>query len=346
MEFYSFKWEAKDNIQTGTSEWLKRSDLKKYPDLLKRFDNIRPTKLEISLTGKNGNNTFVYTLPDWKILYTKSGVLSKNLSPGSPENWNEFWSWGWGLLKQSEYNVSPEEFKRLSESEQKLLINKLKGMYLECSQIYLEARVSKIEWPKYEINDIVATYKRYIKENKEPSPLEEVAEAEKEIANETTYTKDDLWGEVANIEEPELEIFEEGYKFGVRYKKSSKIIIPPSYNQVYEIKEEGDEKSKLKPRLFKAYKTETFNDNSCVLFDQSGKIIMSDIAGAWVYFKKYTINTTEGKKTRIPENFEYSIEKFISSSKEGRYITDVYQRYIYDENFNLIKEYTYERTWI
>ncbi|MFT4661038.1 MAG: hypothetical protein ACI8XB_001309 [Patiriisocius sp.] len=235
MEYYSFKWEATQVIQIDFGTFLKRSDLDKYPDLLKRFDNIRPSHLELGLSASQDLNSsyrnIKYNLEDWQILYTKAGVQSKNLSPGSPETWNEFWKWDSDMQKN--YNIETEKFKTLSEEEQKKITRELRTKFRQCTSLNVSVYIEDIKWPKSEINGIYEAYLQYEKGEKEPSPLEEVKEAEKEIAKETTYTKDDFWGEVADVGEPELELFdivdESGryLKNGLREKNSKKVLIEP-----------------------------------------------------------------------------------------------------------------------
>jgi hypothetical protein len=234
MEYYSFKWEATQVIQIDFGTFLKRSDLDKYPNLLKRFDNIRPSHLELGLSASQDLNSsygnIKYNLEDWQILYTKAGVLSKNLSPGSPETWNEFWKWDWDMQKN--YNIETEKFKTLSEEEQKKITSKLRTKFRQCTSLNVSVYIKDIKWPKSEINGIYEAYLQYEKGEKKPSPLEEVKEAEKEIAKETTYTKDDFWGEVADIEEPEVEIFEKNGLKGVKYENSKNFIIDPKFYSI------------------------------------------------------------------------------------------------------------------
>lgn len=240
MEYYSFKWEATQVIQIDFGTFLKRSDLDKYPDLLKRFDNIRPSHLELGLSASQDLNSsyrnIKYNLEDWQILYAKAGVQSKNLSPGSPETWNEFWKWDWDMQKH--FNIATDKFKALSIEERKKITSELRNKFRQCNSLNVSVYIKDIKWPKSEINGIYEAYLQYEKGEKKPSPLEEVAEAEKEIANETTYTKDDFWGEVADVEEPEVEIFESGDYFGLRYKSNNKIIV--SADKYYKLYKIGD----------------------------------------------------------------------------------------------------------
>jgi hypothetical protein len=234
MEYYSFKWEATQVIQIDFGTFLKRSDLDKYPNLLKRFDNIRPSHLELGLSASQDLNSsygnIKYNLEDWQILYTKAGVLSKNLSPGSPETWNEFWKWDWDMQKN--YNIETEKFKTLSEEEQKKITRELRTKFRQCTSLNVSVYVKDIKWPKSEINGIYEAYLQYEKGEKKPSPIEEVAEAEKEIANETPYTEDDFWGEVSDIEELEVEIFQEASKFGLKYKNNGSVVLNSEYTSI------------------------------------------------------------------------------------------------------------------
>ena len=58
--YYKFKWQIQENINFFDPEHgnvsLRRSELQKYPDLVKRFDDLRPTDIEITFKVKLERN--------------------------------------------------------------------------------------------------------------------------------------------------------------------------------------------------------------------------------------------------------------------------------------------------
>lgn len=244
MEFYGFEWTANDHFTMDNTK-VTRNQLVKYPDLLKRFHMLKPSKMTLELVGNGGtkmglNEIFLYRIEDYKVLYYKAGVKSENLSPDSPETWYQFWKWGNEATDvdfqykhiNAVYEKSEQQFKNLPEEEQKAIIKTYKDKFKSASRIVVSDLKAHLEWPELELKSILKLYQEYEKGEKKPSPLEEVAEAEKEIANETTYTKDDFWGEVAKLEKPRLIKFKVGNLFGVKFENTTNIIIPPEYSKI------------------------------------------------------------------------------------------------------------------
>lgn len=249
MEFYGFEWTANDHFFIDGSK-IARTQLIKYPDLLKRFDILKPSKMTLELVGggeaKMGlNEVFVYRIPDYKVLYFKAGVSSENLSPDSPETWYQFWKWGDEATDinfqykhiDAIYQNSENTFNNLTEEAKKAIIKTYKAKFKEASSIIITDLKAHLEWPTQELKSIAKLYKEYESGEKQASPLEEIEKAEKKIAKETTYTKDDFWGDVADTEKPivEVEIYDAGVSNGrwqgegLREKNSKKVLIEPLF---------------------------------------------------------------------------------------------------------------------
>lgn len=246
MEYYEFNWTANNYFKIDGTK-IERQKLSKYPDLLKRFDMLKPSNIELHVVGSLDAysmdicNRFAYIIPDYKVLYFKAGTPAQNLSPDSPETWLQFWIWcnssnkvnfqyGYtGAIQES----SEKYYNSLSGPEKGELIKAYRNKFVNAKQIAIIDLKAEIEWPLQEMRSIAKLFAEFEKGEKEPSPLEQVAEAQKEINNETTYTKDDFWGEVAEVQKSEYEIFRENGREGLKFKGSDKIIIPPSYFKLY-----------------------------------------------------------------------------------------------------------------
>lgn len=343
MEFYSFKWEASGTIMLGTGKFLYRDKLKKYPDLLKRFDNIKPTNLSISISGNENNSTvssFRYELSDWQILYSKAGVESKNLSPGSPKTWNDFWQWSWELTNSEKYNLPNSEFENLSSTEKKELLGQLKTKYKNCHTIYLKAHIDKLEWPKYEIESIYSAFLKYEKGEETPSPLEEVKAAKNSIAKVTTYTKDDFWGDITPKKYPNLEVFKNDLGYGLK-TKNEVILSPNDYNYIEEIK--VDSTKKINNQYFYTdlnIEFRKYKMNEYQIVARNGNKSTEIFWRHKVHVEEYSVLTNNGEIKRKPKviEFEIQIDKDLSMDRNYKLVGGSEIR-IYDNDLNLIETY-------
>ena len=337
IEIYGFLWNTTGSYSVeidGSKKSISRTQLSKYPDLVKRFDNIRPNKVDLFIYGnadgkstsvKRGNGfayasfynkgiayktkgqsydpytldaPILYNIPDAKLLVSKSGRMSMSTVPESPMYWNGFLRWAWrssspqsGPTKGYVINKSEDEFKNYNQTKKDELNKELKYLYKNTTSFTLNAEIENLEWPMYELKGIIQDFEKYEKGEKEPSPSEEVKEAEKEIAKETTYTKDDFWGEVSEVEKPYPVKFEEGGMYGVKYSNTNNIILPAKYYWVgvkshcivAKIKE-GDVCSS------------SYQHNNKVLFDLEGNPVITEpfsdfmeLSSMGINFSGYTI---------------------------------------------------------
>ncbi|KYG72200.1 hypothetical protein MB14_09160 [Roseivirga ehrenbergii] len=155
VELYSVKWNStgvfKVNIE-GKQISISKNSLNKYPDLQKRFDNIKPYKIDFAIYGtadggsssvkrgssfqyssfynqgsaykKDGQSydpyklsaRVLYQIPDAKLLVGKSGQTSRSIVPESPMTWNEFIAWKQNTSNYSEPNIK-YDYLVLNKSE-------------------------------------------------------------------------------------------------------------------------------------------------------------------------------------------------------------------------------------
>lgn len=256
IEYYTIKWESTGQFEID-NKTITRRQLYKYPDLLKRFNNLRPYKIDIMIEGmgdagrvvvKRGNSPktfgfdtrkgfpfkkkgqaydeyflyseFSYLVEDKKLLVTKAGRLGKGIVSGSP-HWNEFFHWGnrnrW--LK--------------SDKNDAFLQNENKAKFDKVNKLTVVARLKKIEWDLTEMRSIVDLYEKYESGELEPSPVKKIEkQTKKEATQLNTYTKNDFWSKFEKKKEPELEIFFSGQLQGLRVKGTQKIIIPAKYSEI------------------------------------------------------------------------------------------------------------------
>ena len=361
VEMYTIKWHSTGSYRVnlkGKTVIISRDMVAKYPDLLKRFDNLRPSKMDLVVYGqcegntsaikrggvfpysafygkgsaykKNGQSYDPYTLSahilhtvhDRHLLFSKSGKWGKSLVPESPKVWNQFLNW-----KQRTSNfVAPNteidylvlnktvtKYNSISKSQQDDLDKKLKYLFNNTTTMALNVQVVKLEWPETEMRSIAQLFDEYETGKTKPSPLEEITEAKKEIANQTKYENNDFWGELANVKPLETEIFKNGKYTGVRYKGTNTVIIPAKY---YGITEVGNYFAVvLTPPIDNTcskWDREEFYNNQ-ILLDKNGRVVMSE-----------RFNAAYGDAESIVVSRQINFELVSYKSKSGRTIRRVF----------------------
>ena len=270
LEYYDIKWTARDKYEID-NKFVYRNKLEKYPDLLKRFDNLRPTKLSIRITGdysfsdeievsrspspeltpfygkdraflSSGNNIldddeFTYVIRDGLLLIPKSGDIGEGIIPSSPEKWEDFlqyatfWIGPWGFNLPS--NDWRNDFEKLSEAEQEGRRKQLQTIFQKATAVELGASVESIEWPEEEMRTIAELYEKYENGEEEPSPLEEVEKLMKEeVANLSKTNYNDFWAKPEKPKKIEYEGFKKNGQVGIKIKNSSTVVIPANYEDV------------------------------------------------------------------------------------------------------------------
>lgn len=256
IEYYTVKWESTGHFVLGDKTYT-RKQLSKYPDLLKRFDILQPYKMEIRIQGsaeagvvtvkrgKGYNNfgfdvwysdsfkkkgqaydrhylkgNFTYIVEDGKLLTTKAGKLGEGLVPDSP-HWNEFLYWN-SRYDKNKYAKGDKNDKALQQRNA--------AKFKRLSKISLKGFLHKLEWNTTELRAIAQLYEKYESGELKPSPKEIVRKkTEKELKKLKQYNKNDFWTKLEKPKRPYVEIFKQGKLYGLRYKNSNSILVPPKY---------------------------------------------------------------------------------------------------------------------
>ena len=297
IEYYTIKWESSGKY-TIDNETVTRNQLIKYPDLLKRFDNLQPSKMEIKIEGyadagrvvvkrgelpstfgfktrkgfpfkKNGqaydeyflSADFCYIVEDPKLLYTKSGELGEGIVPGSP-HWNEFLHWG------------DKDYWSKKNKNDKTLLKQNKLQFNKANKISISSKIVKLEWNLTEMRSIFDLYKKYESGELEPSPIEEVKEkTEKETKDLTTYTKNDFWSKIEKPKEISYVSFKGANgKYGIKIVGSEKVTLPPTkyYINTYPLAKIGSKTYFVTSPYTTSMVTPAMKRNRKILIDQFG----------------------------------------------------------------------------
>lgn len=262
VEIYHIKWQASDHFKfNGTT--LYKNQLTKYPDLLKRFDNLRPSHIDFQLKGSaNGDcisikggqyavtgksiytkhaggykkdgkvyqkycvgESFVYQVEDVKLLPTKAGKVGNGIVPGSP-HWNDFLRWG--LLDISDYDKIDKKDNKAKELN-KDFFKKTKSIEIESIEII------KLEWPEYELKAIMERFAKYEKGEEAPTPKEQVDSALTAMEGLNTYEEDDEWAQP--VQDFKMEkVRDDNGKYGYK-NEYGQPMIPPRFDDAGDFKE-------------------------------------------------------------------------------------------------------------
>lgn len=243
MEMYAFQWKRKKSYTVKVNNNIRNlslEDLKDYPDLQKRFLNIRPTKVDVEISGVAGDGNvtniykvgrvnvpeeivpvvmlFDYIVKDADLLIAKESKYREPTVAGSPTTWNEFFQWSYSdpsIGPDIDLNITESSFNRLSEIEKKQRIKKIKDVWKQIKHIKLRADLKTLEWPELEMIDIIKTYDRYKNKKKskkdesendfwsgEEEKVTEINENDDFWSGETNKnTKDDFWSGKGSTEE-------------------------------------------------------------------------------------------------------------------------------------------------
>ncbi len=271
---------------------IDRNDLKKYPNLLKRFDNISPQSIEFEYSFRFGD------LPDKEYYQFRArhNILEDLGSAGYTVTYTKILNGGFILYKgkgKSEWTQPGlilggwNEFlnfpEKLNDKKSKLL--EIIKMSREVS--FSSAKIKSIKWPINEFVYIAQKLKDYEEGKDEPSAFDEVA-------NTATKSKsgDGIWDE-ADLLDTETEVFYDNEKrlYGIKTKKG-RIIKEPFYDNIV--------KSKTQP-YFLAQK-----GNTAYSLSNFGNVL--EIKG---YSKSFYISACENGKlvASIPDGRE-EVEKY------------------------------------
>lgn len=309
IELYQVAWYSSGTYRFKDGRSLSRSQLEKYPDLVKRFEAVRPLDIELRFSGKfngepvkapphgmsmfykyggaaadmtkdsrpyNFKSEFFYVVDGSRLLPSKSGINGHGIVPAmQPKGWRDFLQYK-ALVNY--HNLAKDNYSNyysdLSQDEQKQMDRALQKIFRESKEIDLTVSISKLAWPVMELESILERYNQYEKGAVKPPPIEIVnMELEKE---KLIVSKDDFWGVPEVLKKPELEVFKSGEKYGVRYKGTQRVVVPANY---YSINiDHGFISAKLEPHGLGHwyYHCKPENSNNRILLNSSGEVLISD----------------------------------------------------------------------
>ena len=214
VEQYLFTWKAKDFYEiisldaTGSStikRTVNKNDLKKYPDLLLRYENIKPTEIEFEIQwGLEDRDVFSLTGMSFNSYYGVRNSFKTKVSSANiliePSGKTPF---GVPGIRQGK----GEAFFGLEKNFPKDKLQGLMQLFTKAPYQYINAViVTKIKWPVGEMKAIADKYDQYERGEATPSPTQIINEELRKNQHLTAYNNNDFWGDAYEDEFKPFEI--------------------------------------------------------------------------------------------------------------------------------------------
>ncbi|UJP64894.1 hypothetical protein [Mongoliitalea daihaiensis] len=239
VENYNFQWTSTGqyyvSVYGGMAATISRNQLQNYPDLLLRFDALKPldikfviywrhsdeaykNNLHYSFSSSNRNQSVTTTITTG-MLFEPSGKSPLSV-PGIRQ--------GKGLQFINQLYDGYQHYTLSDEAKKTWLAEFNKATSIKIDAFY----VTEIRWPVAEMKAIAELYSAYENGTKEPTPMEQVSKAEDEINKLSTYIENDFWGETVEPEDSDLSTTRVNGKYGLVNKKGV-TIVPPIYDRIH-----------------------------------------------------------------------------------------------------------------
>ena len=249
-EQYQFVWQSSgyyditytDSKNKPVSIRISKENLGKYPDLLKRFDNLAPTDMAFEIKWKMGNpnENDIKKIEEKYTLDANfySGLGSNNLNTNrlyktDVKNGSLLFE-PTGATPFATPSIRPgkgEEFLGIEKGQfNDANIKRILYWWQFCQTHTIDGfKAVKQNWPIDEMKAIAEKYLAYENGEEEPTPKEQIAKAEEKNKKTTAYAKNDFWSDAVEEENFKLTVFNENGKTGFKNEKG-KIIIPAEWS--------------------------------------------------------------------------------------------------------------------
>lgn len=232
-EQYEFQWVSSgyydivftDKKGKAVNARISKDKLAKYPDLLKRFNNLAPTALDFEINWRIGSQTDA-DREAFKQRYKLLGSIGSSM----PHLNSSFKTTvkNSGLLFEPS-GIKPfavpgigggkgRDFLGLAANYDETKLSQIFAYWkISTGQVIQNFSATKNDWPVDEMKAIAEKYLAYENGEEDPTPKEQIAKADEKNKSTQAYGKDDFWGD-AMEEESNIEIFNESNEVGIKRK--------------------------------------------------------------------------------------------------------------------------------
>jgi len=236
VENYNFQWTTSGRYQVyqegGAGYTVERNKLAKYPDLLLRFDAIKPldvkfviywrfdfdTYKRIHSSFSAGFNYNVTTNVEEGLLFEPSGknpLSVPGIRKGKGENFID-----------KKFNTH-QHYEIYADAKKSWLQEFNQAKNITIDQFY----VTSARWPVKEMLTIATLFEQYEKGEKKPSPMEEVQAALVQVRETQPYARNDFWGETDQVKKDTFMFVTVNGKTGIK-NGYGKYIVPTTYKEI------------------------------------------------------------------------------------------------------------------
>lgn len=221
-EQYEFQWVSSgyydivftDKKGKAVNARIIKDKLAKYPDLLKRFNNLAPTALDFEINWRIGSQTDA-DREAFKQRYKLLGSIGSSM----PHLNSSFKTTvkNSGLLFEPS-GIKPfavpgigggkgRDFLGLAANYDETKLSQIFAYWkISTGQVIQNFSATKNDWPVDEMKAIAEKYLAYENGEEEPTPKEQIAKAEEKNKNIQAYAKDDFWGDAVEETFTETEL--------------------------------------------------------------------------------------------------------------------------------------------
>lgn len=221
-ENYEFQWVSSGAYEIAFTDpagkpvgaTISKSQLEKYPDLLKRFNALAPTSIDFEIKWQIGDQTDA-DREAFKKKYKLMGSIGSQM-PHVKTNFTTVVK-GDGLLFEPS-GVKPFSAPAIRQGKGQAFLGlpsnydpkKLSEIFayfnISTGHSIQTFRVIKINWPVNEMKAIAERFMRYESGEREPTPKEQIAKADAANKNMTSYSKTDFWADAFEEEKVNVEL--------------------------------------------------------------------------------------------------------------------------------------------
>jgi len=338
VESYLFKWKTSGYYEVmyeedgkNVNKFVYRTQLEKYPDLLKWFDNIAPGNINFEIGFSMGK----LSEKDYRDFREKKSLFSSLGASGFKMDYNRKVEGIQMLFERSErhppFNVPVmangwRDFMGVSSDVSDEKFGDLISLFRMAETVSINYfAITSIRWPIDGMIALAKKFDKYEKEEKRPSPEQLVSQAD---ASPLKTMGDDFWNET-DIPKGDVEIYMDptNFKYGLR-SKNKRTVTASIYNNIVQSSDKqhffantSDETiayTKFGKEVARISGYYSYNSKSNQFMDQTGSEDTECIDYDILYYKTYTFSNNDFQRGSNYFSFQRQLYISVESYNDKR----------------------------